>query len=51
MHLDLESDVLLERGIDLVGGQFSETLFEEVDFQLDIKVLLLEVINMLINFS
>ena len=41
MNLDLEVDVLFEVGIDLVWGELSKTFFEEMNFQFDVKVLLL----------
>lgn len=47
LNLDLEIDVLLESRFDLVGRELRKPLFEEVDLQLDVEVLLLEVVNML----
>ena len=41
MNLDLEVDVLLERGIYLVWSELRKTFLEEVDFELDVEVLLL----------
>ena len=47
MNLDLEVDVLLERGVDLVGGELREALLEEVYLELDVEVLLLERVDVL----
>ena len=47
LDLDLQVDVLLERGIDLVWGELSKALLEEVHLQLDVEVLLLERIDVL----
>ena len=41
LNLNLEVDVLLEGGFDLIGGKLGESLFEEMDLELDIKVFLL----------
>lgn len=45
MELDLEVDVLLEREVNLVGRQLLEPLLVEVDFELEVKVLLLELVD------
>ena len=47
LDLDLEVDILLERGVDLVGGELREALLEEVYLELDVEVLLLERIDVL----
>ena len=47
LNLDLEVDVLLERGVDLVGGELREALLEEVYLELDVEVLLLERVDVL----
>ena len=41
LDLNLEVNVLLESGFDLIGGELCKSFFEEVDLQLDIKVFLL----------
>jgi hypothetical protein len=47
LDLDLEADVLLEGGIDLVWGELCEALLEKVDAQLDVEVFFLEVVDVL----
>ena len=47
LDLDLEVDILLERGVDLVGGELREALLEEVYLELDVEVLLLERVDVL----
>ena len=41
LNLNLEVDILLECGFDLVGGEFGKSLFEEMHLELNIEVLLL----------
>jgi len=41
LDLNLEVDVLLEGGFDLIGGELSKSFLEEMDLELDIEVLLL----------
>jgi hypothetical protein len=47
LDLNLQVDVLFERCLYLVGGQLGETLFEEMDLEFYIEVLLLEVVDVL----
>ena len=41
LNLNLEVDILLEGGFDLIGGELGKSLLEEMDLELDIEVLLL----------
>jgi len=41
LNLNLEVDVLLESGFDLVGGELGKAFLEEMDLELDIKVFFL----------
>lgn len=41
LNLNLEIDVLLEGGFDLIGGEFGKSFLEEMHFKFNIEVLLL----------
>jgi len=41
LDFNLEIDVLLEGGLDLIGGEFGKPFLEEMYFKLNIEVLLL----------
>jgi hypothetical protein len=41
LDLNLEIDILLESGFDLIGGELGESFFEEMHLELNIEVLLL----------
>jgi hypothetical protein len=47
LDLNFKVDVLFESGFDLVWSQLSETLLQEMNFELYVEVFLLEVINVL----
>ena len=47
LHLDLQIDILLQSGIDLVRCELGESFLEEVDLELDVEVLFLEGVDML----
>ena len=47
LNFNLEIDVLLEGSINLVWSKLGKSFLEEMDLELDIKVLLLKGVNML----
>ena len=53
LNLNLEVNILLESGFDLIRGELGKSFFKEMHFELNIKVLLLQLVNMLsrINLS
>lgn len=49
LNLNLEINVLLKGGFDLIRGEFGKPFLEEMHFELNIEVLLLKVVDMLLR--
>lgn len=49
LNLNLKIDVLFQGGFDLIGGELGKSFLEEMHFELDIEVLLLQMIDVLLR--
>jgi hypothetical protein len=47
LNFNLEIDILLESGFDLIGGELCKSFLEEMHLEFDIEVLLLQLIDVL----
>lgn len=49
LNLNLKIDVLFQGGFDLIGGELGKSFLEEMHFELNIEVLLLQMVNVLLR--